>query len=196
MREIAVSGGTAHPALAAEIRAGRGVRCAASQASSAAAWPCRPVAAPDSANPSAMSPRINSARAAQTWKTSRPPVVVVSRTSCGDRHPVPRRRSPATAHHPAAVRHTQPGRRRPNCPRLGLADISADAELDIVLPGTALAEFYRLSIEALSQSLISAGLLTAAEAARLTARLAQPDFTGCGFAHIGAWGRRNDHPAA
>ena len=79
--------------------------------------------------------------------------------------------------------------------RLGLADISADAELDIVLPGTALAEFYRLSIEALCQSLISAGLRTADEAARLTARLAQPDFTGCGFAHIGAWGRRNDHPA-
>lgn len=80
--------------------------------------------------------------------------------------------------------------------RLGLADIGADAELDIVLPGTALAEFYRLSIEALSQPLISAGLLTAAEVARLDARLAQPDFIGCGFAHIGAWGRRNDHPAA
>jgi hypothetical protein len=80
--------------------------------------------------------------------------------------------------------------------RLGLADINADAELDIVLPGTALAEFYRLSIQALSPSLISAGLLTAAEAARLTARLTQPDFIGCGFAHIGAWGRRNHHPAA
>jgi trans-aconitate methyltransferase len=80
--------------------------------------------------------------------------------------------------------------------RLGLADISADAELDIVRPGTAQAEFYQLSIEALSQSLISAGLLTAAEVARLTARLAQPDFTGCGFAHIGAWGRRTDYPAA
>ena len=39
MREIAVFGGTAHPALAAEIRADLGVRCAASQASSAAAWP-------------------------------------------------------------------------------------------------------------------------------------------------------------
>ena len=56
LREIAVFGGTAHPALAAEICADRGVRCAASQASSAAAWPCCPVAAPDSANPSPMSP--------------------------------------------------------------------------------------------------------------------------------------------
>ena len=35
MGEIAVFGGTAHPALAAEIRADLGVRCAASQASSA-----------------------------------------------------------------------------------------------------------------------------------------------------------------
>jgi hypothetical protein len=80
--------------------------------------------------------------------------------------------------------------------RLGLADIGADAELDIVLPGTALGEFYRLSIVALSQSLISSGVLTAAETARLTARLAEPDFMGCGFAYIGAWGRRNDSSSA
>ena len=84
MREIAVFGGTAHPALAAEISADLGVRCAASQASSAAAWPCCPVAASNSANPSTMSPRMNSARAAKTWKTSRPPGVVVSSTSCRD----------------------------------------------------------------------------------------------------------------
>jgi hypothetical protein len=45
LREIAVFGGTAHPALAAAICADLGVRCAASQASSAAAWPYCPVAA-------------------------------------------------------------------------------------------------------------------------------------------------------
>ena len=45
LREIAVFGRTAHPALAAEICADLGVRRAASQASSAAAWPCCPVAA-------------------------------------------------------------------------------------------------------------------------------------------------------
>lgn len=33
----------------------------------------------------------------------------------GDRNPVPWRRSPATAHHLAAVHHTQPGRRRDAC---------------------------------------------------------------------------------
>ena len=37
MRETAVIGGTAHPALATEIRADLCVRCAARQASSAAA---------------------------------------------------------------------------------------------------------------------------------------------------------------
>ena len=55
MREIAVFG-TAHPVLPAGLRAGPGVRCAATQASSAAAWPGCPVAAPDSAHPSTMSP--------------------------------------------------------------------------------------------------------------------------------------------
>src|SRR5579859_3954836 len=80
--------------------------------------------------------------------------------------------------------------------RLGLADIGADSEQDIVRPGTALAEFYRLSIETLSERMISAGLLTTAEVARLTARLAEPDFMGCGFTHIGVWGRRPNHPPA
>jgi SAM-dependent methyltransferase len=80
--------------------------------------------------------------------------------------------------------------------RLGLADIGADAELDIVQPGTALAEFYRLSMAATAQARVSAGLLTAAQAARLTARLDEPDFMGCGFAFIGAWGRRTDDSPA
>ena len=56
MGEIAVFGGTAHSALAAEICADLGVRCAASQASCGIAWPCCPVAASNSANPSTMSP--------------------------------------------------------------------------------------------------------------------------------------------
>jgi hypothetical protein len=45
---------------------------------------------------------------------------------------------------------------------------------------------------ATAQPLISAGLLTSAQAARLTARLDEPDFMGCGFTFIGAWGRRTD----
>jgi SAM-dependent methyltransferase len=73
--------------------------------------------------------------------------------------------------------------------QLGLEEVGADAELDIVRPGTPLAEFYRLSLAATAQPLISAGVLTAAEAARLEARVSEPDFLGCGFAYIGAWGR-------
>ena len=48
-----------------------------------------------------------------------------------------------------------------------------------------------LSVAAISEPLISAGVLTAAEAARLAARLDEPDFMACGFAFIGAWGRRD-----
>ena len=79
--------------------------------------------------------------------------------------------------------------------QLGLADIGADAELDIVEPGTDLAEFYQLSMTALAEPMISAGVMTAGEAARLAARPADPDFLGCGFAFIGAWGRRPGMPA-
>jgi SAM-dependent methyltransferase len=79
--------------------------------------------------------------------------------------------------------------------QLGLADIGADADLDIVQPGTDLAEFYQLSMAALAEPAISAGVMTAAEAARLVARPADPDFLGCGFAFIGAWGRRPGPPA-
>ena len=79
--------------------------------------------------------------------------------------------------------------------QLGLADIGADAELDIVQPGTDLAEFYQLSMAALAGPMISAGVMTADEAARLAGRPADPDFLGCGFAFIGAWGRRPGPPA-
>jgi hypothetical protein len=59
-----------------------------------------------------------------------------------------------------------------------------------VQPGTALAEFYRLSMVATADAAISTGVMTAAEAARITDRLSEPDFLGCGFAFIGAWGQR------
>ncbi len=74
--------------------------------------------------------------------------------------------------------------------QLGLGDIGADAELDIIGPGTPMAEFYQLSMAAMAESLIAAGVLTAEHAARLTARPTEPDFLACGFAFIGSWGRR------
>ena len=79
--------------------------------------------------------------------------------------------------------------------RLGLERIGADAELDIVQPGTPLFEFYRLGLEATSKPL-AAKALTADEAAQLVARLDRPDFLACGSAFIGASGRRPaQHPA-
>lgn len=74
--------------------------------------------------------------------------------------------------------------------QLGLTRVGADAELDIVHPDTPLAEFHQLSIAAMTEPLVAAGVVTAAEAAGRVARLSEPDFLGCGFAYIGAWGRR------
>ena len=77
--------------------------------------------------------------------------------------------------------------------RLGLTEIGADAELDIVQPGTPLADFYRLSMIVTAGPLVEGGVLSRSEAEALVACLEEPDFLGCGFAHIGVWGRR---PAA
>jgi hypothetical protein len=42
--------------------------------------------------------------------------------------------------------------------------------------------------------MISAGVMTPDQAARLAARPGEPDFLGCGFAFIGVWAR-NGPPA-
>jgi len=81
--------------------------------------------------------------------------------------------------------------------RLGLENIGADAELDVVQPGTPLGEFYRLSMIALAEPMVASGVLSPDETARLVARPAEPDFLSCGFAYIAAWGRRpNPAPRA
>jgi len=74
--------------------------------------------------------------------------------------------------------------------QLGLEEVGADGDLDIVVPGTPLAEFYRLSMVALAEPSMVAGVLTPPEAAALVSRPTEPDFLGCGFANIGAWGQR------
>ena len=75
-------------------------------------------------------------------------------------------------------------------PQLGLAHIGADGELDIVQPGTPPAEFYLLRQAAMAEQLIAAGVMTTKKMVELHARINEPDFLGCGFAHIGAWGRQ------
>jgi 2-polyprenyl-3-methyl-5-hydroxy-6-metoxy-1,4-benzoquinol methylase len=74
--------------------------------------------------------------------------------------------------------------------QLGLVDVGADAEVDIVEPGTPLAEFYRLSLVAIESSALAAGAFTPEQAAALRERPTQPDFLGCGFVWVGVWGRR------
>ena len=73
--------------------------------------------------------------------------------------------------------------------QLGLVDVGADAELDIIDSGSPLAEFYRLSMAAIGPPAVEAGALTPEQATALINRPTDPDFLACGFAHIGVWGR-------
>ena len=75
-------------------------------------------------------------------------------------------------------------------PRLGLVDVGADAEVDIVEPGTPLAVFYRLSMKPIGPAAVDAGAITAVQAAELVERPTRPDFLSFGFVHVGVWGRR------
>jgi SAM-dependent methyltransferase len=73
---------------------------------------------------------------------------------------------------------------------LGLEDVGADAEIDIIQTGTDLAEFYRLSQAALALPKMRAGALSLEQATALIDRPGDDDFLACGFVHIGVWGRR------
>lgn len=74
--------------------------------------------------------------------------------------------------------------------QLGLTDVGADAEIDIIQAGTDLAEFYRLSQAALALPKVQAGALRLAQATAITDRPSDDDFLACGFVHIGVWGQR------
>ena len=74
--------------------------------------------------------------------------------------------------------------------QLGLADVGADAEIDIIQADTDLAEFYQLSQAALALPKMQVGALSRARATALIDRPGDGDFLACGFVHIGVWGRR------
>jgi len=74
--------------------------------------------------------------------------------------------------------------------QLGLTDIGADAEIDIIQAGTDLAEFYQLSQAALTRPKVQARALSLEQATALVDRPGDDDFLACGFVHIGVWGRR------
>jgi SAM-dependent methyltransferase len=73
--------------------------------------------------------------------------------------------------------------------RLGLEDVGADAEMDVIHGGTPLAEFYQLSQTALAPSTVRSGARTADEVKSVVERLGRDDFFACGFVHVGVWGR-------
>jgi len=74
--------------------------------------------------------------------------------------------------------------------QLGLVEVGADAEVDIIEGGSSLAEFYSLSMAAIGRPAVEAGALMSEQAAALVDRPLRPDFLACGFVHIGVWGRR------
>jgi SAM-dependent methyltransferase len=74
--------------------------------------------------------------------------------------------------------------------QLGLTDVGADAEIDIIQAGTDLAEFYQLSQAALAGPKVQAGALSLDQATALIDRPGDDDFLACGFVHIGVWGQR------
>ena len=78
--------------------------------------------------------------------------------------------------------------------KLSLADVGADAELDVIQAGTPLSEFYRLSMNAIGPRAVEAGVLSPVQAAAITERTTEPDFLACGLVHIGVWGRRPTEP--
>jgi hypothetical protein len=79
---------------------------------------------------------------------------------------------------------------------LGLLEVGADAEVDVVAGGTPLAEFHLLSIAAIERSALAAGAQTRDQAEALRARLEREDFLGFGFVYVGVWGRRGAGAAA
>ena len=74
--------------------------------------------------------------------------------------------------------------------QLGLEDVGADAEIDIIQAGTDLAEFYQLSQAALAGPKVQAGALSLEQATAIIDRPGEGDFLAWGFVHIGVWGRR------
>jgi SAM-dependent methyltransferase len=78
--------------------------------------------------------------------------------------------------------------------QLGLTDVGADAEIDIIQAGTDLAEFYQLSQAALASPKVQAEALSLAQATALIDRPGDDDFLASGFVHIGVWGRRPGTP--
>jgi SAM-dependent methyltransferase len=73
----------------------------------------------------------------------------------------------------------------------GLTDTTADFRVDVVEGATPLAQWEQLSIQALTDHVLSAGTATVEQIAAQLAALEDPDYLGHGWTWIGARGRRD-----
>jgi len=72
----------------------------------------------------------------------------------------------------------------------GLIDTAADLRVDVIEGGTPLARWERLSVQALSDEVLSAGTVAQEQIDRHLARLEDPGYRGFGFTWVGVRGRR------
>jgi SAM-dependent methyltransferase len=74
--------------------------------------------------------------------------------------------------------------------QVGLIDTTADFRVDVVGGATPLAQWEQLSVQALTDQVLSAGAASAEQINAHLARLGDPDYRGHGWAWVGAGGRR------
>jgi SAM-dependent methyltransferase len=72
----------------------------------------------------------------------------------------------------------------------GLIDTAADLRVDVIEGATPLARWEQLSVQALSDEVLSAGTATQRQIDQHLARLEDPDYRGLGFTWVGVRGRR------
>jgi SAM-dependent methyltransferase len=72
----------------------------------------------------------------------------------------------------------------------GLIDTVADLRVDVIEGATALARWEQLSVQALSEEVLTAGTTTEEQIDEHLGRLEDPDYRGLGFTWVGVRGRR------
>ena len=72
----------------------------------------------------------------------------------------------------------------------GLIDTVADLRVDVIEGATALGRWEQLSVQALSEEVLSAGTATEEQIDEHLGRLEDPDYRGLGFTWVGVRGRR------
>lgn len=78
----------------------------------------------------------------------------------------------------------------PELTAAGLVDVDAEVDVDVICGGTAVAEWYALTMRAMRDALLGCGTASDAELQAQLARLCDPSFRALGLALVGAWGRR------